>query len=258
MLRQQTDESDALPAERVRVTPEELADAIATLQAGKEDMAGTISIGDAVEELSLDATPEEILRTVESRRAHRVSSRRKKRRSWLALAAALVAVGAAGVAFRPHTQSAASVTSVTTPRTTTLADVPNEQQVFVDTHGLKQIIEGTSPAQVQTYPNSQGIRWGLIKHDGRVYVQAYTFQTSEAQIAGEAVDLYNVEDADLTGREKGYIILDSGTMYHDVKVTLPVQAFRYQNSQQLTDQAKITVTNAHPDDHLWDKFEHGR
>lgn len=242
-------------AAQVRVTPEELADAIATLQAGKEGTAGTISIGDVVEELSLDSTPEEILETVEARREQRTHSRRKKRRGWLALGAALAAVGTAGVAFRPHTR-VASVASVASPQIHSLADVKDEQQTYVDTHGLKQIIEGAMPAQVQTYPFSQGIRWGLIKHSGKVYVQAYTLQLSEKQIESKMFDLHNVEDADLTGRAPGYIVVSSGTLYPDVKVTLPIQAFRYQDSQQSENQAKITVSDVHPDNHLWDKFEH--
>lgn len=257
MLRQQTDESDALPAGRVRVTPEELAAALAALEARKQGASGTIAIGDAVDELSLDNTPNDILREVETQREQRARTRKRRRRSWLGFAAALVALGVGTGELLSHTHHRPAITTVA-PQTSPLADVGDEQPVYVDTHGLQQIIEGTMPAQVQTYPFSQGIRWGLIKHGGKVYVQAYTLRASEKQIENKAIDLHNVEDADLTGRAPGYIAVSSGTRYPDVKVTLPIQAFRYQDSQQSENQAKITVSDVHPDNHLWDKFEHDR
>lgn len=55
-------------AAQVRVTPEELAAAVTALQIRKEGQPGTIAIGDAVEELGLDVTPEEVLAEVQARR----------------------------------------------------------------------------------------------------------------------------------------------------------------------------------------------
>jgi ABC-type Na+ efflux pump permease subunit len=73
MLKHETEtvpeyQSPSQPAEHVRVTPEELAAAIASVEARKEQLAGTISLGDAVNELNLSATPEELLAAVEAKR----------------------------------------------------------------------------------------------------------------------------------------------------------------------------------------------
>lgn len=74
MLRQEDPHPtpDTLSAAQTRVTPEELAHAIATLEARRLDaervQAGTIPIGEAVRELNLDATPEEVLTEVRAQR----------------------------------------------------------------------------------------------------------------------------------------------------------------------------------------------
>lgn len=74
MLRQEDPPpaSDTQAAAQTRVTPEELAHAIASLEARRLDaerlQAGTIPIGEAVRELNLDATPEEVLAEVRAQR----------------------------------------------------------------------------------------------------------------------------------------------------------------------------------------------
>lgn len=57
------------PAAQVRVTPQELAAALARLEARQGGLDGTIPLGDAVQELGLNATPEELLREIEAGRA---------------------------------------------------------------------------------------------------------------------------------------------------------------------------------------------
>lgn len=74
MLRQEDPHPtpDTTSAAQTRVTPEELAHAIATLEARKLDdqrhQDSTIPIGEAVRELNLDATPEEVLAEVRAQR----------------------------------------------------------------------------------------------------------------------------------------------------------------------------------------------
>ncbi len=74
MLRQEDPHpnSDTASAAQTRVTPEELAHAIASLEARKLDevrlQENTIPIGQAVRELNLDATPEEVLAEVRAQR----------------------------------------------------------------------------------------------------------------------------------------------------------------------------------------------
>lgn len=63
----------ALPAAQVRVTAEEFARAVARHQARREEAAkhleGTVSLGEAVQELNIDITPEELLAEVQASRA---------------------------------------------------------------------------------------------------------------------------------------------------------------------------------------------
>ncbi len=62
-----------IPAAQVRVTSEELAQAINALEASKDEaarrLAGTVPIGQVVAELKLEATPEEVWAQVQRQRA---------------------------------------------------------------------------------------------------------------------------------------------------------------------------------------------
>ena len=61
------------PAAQIRVTSEELAQAINALEASRDEaarnLAGTVPIGEVVQELKLEATPEEIWAQVQKQRA---------------------------------------------------------------------------------------------------------------------------------------------------------------------------------------------
>ena len=63
----------SIPPAQIRVTAEELAAAINALEASKDaaarHLAGTVPIGQVVEEMKLDATPEEIWTQVQKQRA---------------------------------------------------------------------------------------------------------------------------------------------------------------------------------------------
>ena len=180
MLKQTEHEDAPVPsAAQVRVTPEELAAALSHLEAGKPGQDGKIAIGKAVEELTLDATPEDILRAVEAARQQGARRRRSKRRGLAALLAGLAAVSGLGAAKWALTPRPAPAASVAAAPGRTLSALGNEQQAYVDTPGLMQIIHSAPAAQVQVYPDSEGIRWGIIKHGGKVYVQAYSLQTTE-------------------------------------------------------------------------------
>ncbi len=259
-------ETPATNAASVRVTPEELAAALAHLDAGRDGQDGKIAIGRAVEELSLDAAPEDILRAVEAARQQGARRRRSRRRRLAALLAGLVAVGGLGTAKWALSPRPAPAASIAAP-VRTLSALGNEQQAYVDTPGLIQAIHGAPAAQGKIYPDRTGIRWGIIKHDGKVYVQAYSLQTSEQRLKenktvdlpleeGNTIALHNAEDADIVGGEKGYIVFSPTVRVPDSKLTLPIHAFQYNNAQQSENQAKIMVSAIHPDDYLWDNFEH--
>lgn len=67
------EQAAATPAAQIRVTAEELAQAINALEASKEEaaacLAGTVPIGEVVQELKLEATPEEVWAQVQRQRA---------------------------------------------------------------------------------------------------------------------------------------------------------------------------------------------
>lgn len=244
-------------AAQVRVTPEELAAALSHLEAGSAGRDGKIAIGKAVEELSLDAAPEDILRAVEAARQQTARRRRNRRRGLTALLAGLAAVSGLGMVVFERLPRAVPAAPVVAVPSNTLFALKDDQTAYVDTHGLKQIINYKSPSHIQTYPHSKGIRWGIIKHDGGVYVQAYTLKTTEQGInSSKTFDLRNAEYADLTGGEKGYIVDAASRMHPDVKVTLPLKGLRYRDSQQLDNQAVLMDSSVRSDDHLWDNFEH--
>ncbi len=74
MLKNETEEPTIpMPAAQIRVTPEELAAAMSALEAGKQEAAhhleGTVPIGQVVEEMGLEATPEEVWAQVQKQRA---------------------------------------------------------------------------------------------------------------------------------------------------------------------------------------------
>jgi hypothetical protein len=81
-------ETQALPAVEFRVSGEELVQAMAAIEARREaaahELAETITIGEAIRELELDATPEEIRAVVQSSRSTQAAAAAKQRarRRW--------------------------------------------------------------------------------------------------------------------------------------------------------------------------------
>lgn len=73
MLQQDPQNEPETPVAQIRVKSEELAKAISTIEARRQEEAqrleGTVVIGDIVEELHLDATPEELWAEIQKQRA---------------------------------------------------------------------------------------------------------------------------------------------------------------------------------------------
>ena len=89
MLQHEEERQADVPAAQARVTAEEFARAVARCQARREEAAqhleGTVTIGEAVRELGLEATPEEILEEVQAsrdRRARQGPWRLRRRFAW--------------------------------------------------------------------------------------------------------------------------------------------------------------------------------
>ena len=72
MLQHEQEQPTGTPAAQIRVTSEELAQAINALEASKDEaarhLAGTVPIGEVVQELKLEATPEDIWAQVQKQR----------------------------------------------------------------------------------------------------------------------------------------------------------------------------------------------
>lgn len=107
------------PAAQIRVTSEELAQAINALEARKDEaarhLAGTVSIGEVVQELNLEATPEEVWAQVQKQRARKASedaavetaaAQKEQATAAQAVAAAQAAAAQAVAAARSAAQSA--------------------------------------------------------------------------------------------------------------------------------------------------------
>ena len=93
---QEQEQSAPTPAAHIRVTSEELAQAINALEASKDEaarhLAGTVPIGEVVAELKLEATPEEVWAQVQKQRAQAAEAQAAQEEAALARPAPPVAV----------------------------------------------------------------------------------------------------------------------------------------------------------------------
>ena len=237
-------------AAQVRVTPEELAAAVTALQIRKEGQPGTIAIGDAVDELGLDVTPEEVLAEVQARRQVR---KPKRRRDYWAFACAVVCAVplAFGTFYRlPVHSNAPARPALPVAQAETLSGVGDEQQVYVDVHGLQQLLSGAEPSQIQVYSDYKTLRWGLIKHSGESYVQGYTAQTG-AELASQPITLGNCVDHYGPNRI-GFNV--EGQFYPVLKVTLPVKGLYHPDFMQTPQEVLVGTSGVRSDRHLRDSF----
>ena len=196
--------SPSQPAAKVRVTPEELAAAITRLEAKKDahqrQADGTVAIGDVVEQLGLEATPEEVLAEIESGRRAQAFQRGTrmslKQRSGLILAAGVLIasfiamqVGSVSVS-RPIPSNDASIAVVTPPFVPNTPEphgiIVNPDLLVGDSSGklvLLSEVGDNQPVQTNLYnhavafsPYSENDRqntWTLIKHSGIVYIRGW-------------------------------------------------------------------------------------
>ena len=213
------------PAANVRVTPEELAAAVTALQIRKEGSPGTIAIGDAVEELGLDVSPEEVLVEVEARRI-----KPKRRLDYRALACAIACAALPGIifvvfamlpqptqSFVPPTNSA--IGSVTSPSVAVPADtapipvVRDASSIQLDLLSLRvsdasgklmfiseakdhQAVHCLLEDQFSSFNSyspgcPKSLLWTLIKHDGQWYVRGWIPRMSKELLQREGADVDN-------------------------------------------------------------------
>ncbi len=207
LKQQQTEYADepTVSAAQVRVTPEELAAALSHLEAGSAGRDGKIAIGKAVEELSLDAAPEDILRAVEAARQQTARRRRSRRRGLAALFAGMAIISGFGVygQVTNHYPDSSQLVPASTPfamelrilalnpgptqqTVSTLAEVPDGKTVYcsVDALGMAAMSRNVQmgPLREPSQPPAQ-LQWPVVKYGRDLYVRGWVRMPLSKQAA---------------------------------------------------------------------------
>ena len=243
-------------AAQVRVTPEELAAAVTALQIRKEGSPGTIAIGDAVDELGLDVTPEEVLAEVEACRIkQRYSEKRPSKQRLKALLAGLTVL--VGISAWGISQQFVSHPDVETQTLTTTSFIPPATPapvrvtapptlVVVDPSGKRMMLSEVSDNQPVTCAQYGGhfqqessiepFTWTLIKYNGNIYLRGW--------IAKSSPDVLKNDGADVSALQT------SGSL----PVTLPINGFRFAETPQNVPGREFHATEIRLDGHAYEKW----
>ncbi len=269
MLRTQDANTDPpTPVSQARVTPEELTQALAAIESRKQAeasrLAGTIPIGDAITDLHLDSTPEDIWAEVQAQRAKADTSQAQSSpeaaeqkvprgakvtvqvrqqsvtpsRNWrksgvigMVLVGWLVLHNAFGSHSGHHVPS-----HVAAPILRPLAQVPDGQEVYADDSALAQVSEGKPLPQITVSENESGNRWKIFRRSGHVYLRGYIESADSLQpLQGKPLNVYNDDN--------------SGELHGDPtsNITVRVDKIPLQKSGGDGDFSGVTVTNFQPD-----------
>ncbi len=179
-------------AARVRVTPEELAAAVTALQIRKEGQPGTIAIGDAVEELGLDVSPEEVLAEVRAGRQAPLRKRRFRHGRRLVLAISAIGIllgtvlgtgiftqaptilpGTEPYRVEPHFLALSSTS--TKPVITTLAETPDGKTVYCSAQAIEVAVmsRNAQEARQEVKEGATDLTWPVVKHGKDLYVRGW-------------------------------------------------------------------------------------
>lgn len=260
------EEPENVGAAQVRVTAEEFARAVARHQARREEAAqkleGTVSLGDAVRELNIDITPEELLAEVQAARAeaqavHAVPQARRRPRWGLfaasagllaALAVSLYGLRQAVAPLPADVQMSAATLSTVIPITApdtilvqdnsgkspvlrTLQEIPNGVPVhcsLTQTDGHASLADFSNPSTA----------WTVIKYNGQVYVRGWI-----ANMSRQAMHAGNVTLA----RRKELV---SGAAPRPVSLALSgIQCIPAQGNDEM-----IIAQKVQPDGHFDDRW----
>jgi len=217
---------------------------------------GTIPIGQAVQELGLDATPEEILAEVQAQRVpqRRVPWPKRKRRL-----AGIVGAGLAGVVLARllalpfmHSPEAPAVTNTATlvasytppsPVVRTLAEVPDEHPVVCTSNQLKILLNISHPSLKRmlvqdVHPHNGDPTWCLVKHHGQLYLHGYRANMTEEAMRVGGISLRNSRMDD-TG---------IGGLSYVTPASFRIGAFTCTGSpQSRMAGSALQITDVHPD-----------
>ena len=195
------------PAAQVRVTPEELATAIARLEARRAGADGKIAIGDAVTELSLDATPEEVLAEVRAGQSQPQAGKPKRlslrERAGLVLAGGAVllaltgwfqssvrpASGPAAAPFVGSSSAAEADRHISLDPNLLVGDRTGKLVLLSEVGDNQPVHSNYSGGGFQQYSPGHGTKWTLIKHGGKVYVRGWIRKMSPAALAQDGADV---------------------------------------------------------------------
>lgn len=270
LQRQEPDEQTSL-TER-RVTTEEFTQAVAALEARKEAerqrLAGTVPIAQTVQELGLDAQPDEIWAEVQTQRARQaaahvpqppqshftrvktpvqVAPRRQRRFRIFPL---LLILFFAMRLFSHHAQTTVVPDpSIISASIETFAEIPNGRTVFCDNNTLLELQKGKALSQVLVHESYSDNDWTLIKYDGHVYLRGYTLPLSDEALQVQPVKIYNTVTAlDLRGQ-----------VATRIAIRLDKAHWLYTGSggNEDGDWSQITVSHPHLDSHareIWSDY----
>lgn len=214
MLKQDAVPKPPTTVAEARVTPDELASALAAIEARRQaeaaHLAETIPIEQAVSELHLDSTSDEIWAEVQKQRA-RASARQKppaqmvqpqpatkprtsSRHAWMAMFTplligwVLVQAGVVPHFWGPHTAAA--------PILRPLSAVPDGTEVYADGTALIQISDGKPLATISVSQNVSGNRWTVFKRGGHIYLHGYIESAPSLEaLAGKPLNVYNDDNS---------------------------------------------------------------
>jgi len=263
------DNSDMLspPAAQVRVTPEELATAVSRIEARKDTdqrrADGTIPIGEAVQQLGLAVTPEEVLAEVQ---AIRQEPMRTKKRRPLPARRLVLALGLGGVLLglglgenslsqmRSHQAAKSAGVSTAAPVPSNapkpisldpnlLVSTASDKLVRLSEVGDNQPV-GCNYSGGSFLPSSGGLTfWTLIKHDGRVFVRGWIPRMSD--------QVFQKDGADVNHWESQFADTDPSNTRH-VQLTLPLNGFQVLAGRN--DGIDFHAVNIHLDQHAYEKW----
>lgn len=253
---------------QARVTPAELTQALTAIEARRQAeasrLAETIPIDQAVSDLHLDSTSDEIWAEVQKQRTEKQTQARPQaqtvptqaadqqrehpqpRRDWRMLLAPIVFIGVlmgTGViphSFTPHGFSPSLLTEkhfpVAAPILRPLTQEPDGKTVYADDAALVQISEGKPASQITISENATGNRWPLVKMGSHVYLHGYIASTDSLHpLQGKALKVYNDDNSGgLDGESTS-------------KITLRVDDTPLQQSGGDSDYSEVTVPNFQPD-----------
>lgn len=248
-------QSSPQSAAQIRVTPEELAVALARLEARREgETDGTISIGEAVSELGVTATPEAIWAEVQAARVQQATARTKRptHRQRLALLSAmgLGLIGLIGWWSTPHAADDQATPAVALPAPQPVpARISFQSDLLVgDAHGklvMLSEVGDNHPVRCrygdgsfqQFIPGDNAPQWQLIKHDGKVYVRGRTLPMSPKVFSSYGADVTAVAN------DPGF----------SIPITLPVSGFKVVPGAG--NDIQFHAVNIHLDQHAYEKWQ---